>query len=421
MHVIGHGKVSYALGLKWTETEGGDPQAHLRDIVGSPRFAFHSFGKRREKQMVGYTTNLEPFTGKKTKSIVSLVAAVHALNQDGAYVLDLDDGRAWLCVIHNGKVMPTPDGAESILETDRAYAAATRICRSIDVTLRASRPMDGAEPFSLDMLSGRGKKLATMRVAKSANNLVGGVVLAAVVAGIGYGAWATFADSTPKGTSAEALAQQERQSYVNSISGSIPQMDQDAEWVLDAFDMAMSSFPALIEGWALTKVACDPSMCTGVYEVEKRASVYSFDGLTQRFGKHRVRLVEGQEEVNISLERASATRSWGEEEILDPVIHPINLVDLHGLLRVRVPQVKVEPGFNSAEINVGPRPVLVRALMREAIVTHNDFRASGATIGAQVDVMRDAGFVPTALLMNHGNAANSAWRIEWVRINGAAA
>ncbi|MCD9046737.1 type 4b pilus protein PilO2 [Luteimonas sp. MHLX1A] len=420
MRIIDHGKVSYVLGLKWTETDGGDPQAHLRDLVGAQRCVFQAMGKRRHRQPVGYTTDVEPFVGKKkAANPVSLVAAVLALGQDGVYLYDLDDGHAWLCIVHQGKVLSTPEGAESVLPTARATTAATQIARNVNVPIRSNIEAVGNESFSIDVLPAKGRKLPGMRVSSASNNLVGGLVLAAVVAGIGYGAWTTFADQKPKGSSAAVLAEQERQAYASSVTASIPALDQDPAWILDAYRMAETNFPSLVEGWSLTKVACEPAMCTGVYEIAKQASVYSFEGLKERFGAHRVRLVQGQEQVNISIERESSPRIWSAEEILDPVRHPMDLVDLHGLLRVRVPQVKVEPGFSISEIDVGPRPVLVRPMTRELIVTNNSNRASASTVGAQVEVMGDAGFVPVALLMNQGDESTAGWRIEWVRINGA--
>lgn len=424
MHIIDHDKVTYVLGLKWTETEGGDPQAHLRDVVGAQQCAFHALGKRRAGQLVGYTPQVEHFVGKgKKKSPICLVAAVLAMGQDGIHVLSIEEGLAWLCVIHDGKLLLTPDGAETVLPIAKAVGSAKEMAKALQLPLYADGCMsEGALPFSLAEITPKQRKGAELRVTSKSNNLVGGIVLAAVVCGIGYGVMATLADEKPRGSSADTQAAIERETYVNNVSASLPVMESDPSWVISAHSLAHGTFPSLVEGWSLTKVACEPSQCIGVYEVSKKASGFSLAGLKQRFGANRVHVLAGQETVNVAIDRESAQRIWDATEILEPVRQPVDIVDLIGVLPVRMPQIEVESGFNSSEINVGTRPSMVRPMYRETIVTKSDARAMTAVVALQVELLGQAGFVPATLLMNSGeDSIGEGWRIEWVRINGGPA
>lgn len=425
--LIRHGDLHYALGLEWTEVEGGNPAVHLREILGKDANALYQvLGSRREGMRVGYVRELPTAAtgkGKKGKlKAYSLAAVVEAVGRDGIYFLQVEE-RGWYGVIQAGELLRT--SGDMVMPLEHAVEAARQLALALDLPIHATHPeFPNAAPFGLedlDAIRRRPTPMVTLAGA-SANTAVGALLLVAVLAGIGFGGWHTFVRSPNSEASAEQqAAQMAVDQYVQAMMAAVPKLNPDAGWVIDALSGAASAFPRDASGWLLVGMSCSTEQCGATYEISDRHTIFSLRDLEERFGKSHVRLRPDGRSLVIATANANANASsrayWEEGQFLDPPPAQVSLTDAHGLLRLRVPQVGVEQTMHRESLSQGTAPPGVAGIASESIVTSGTEAYPLPTIARLAQALAPLGFTAETLDTSADGPGRSAmWRARWTRI-----
>lgn len=427
--LLRHGPNHYMLGLDWTEFDGGSVQSHLREIVGDTGTAFYQvLGTRRDGQLVGYVDTApalegEGKKGKKAPKVYSLAAMIAMRGVDGIYFLDLGE-HGWYAVIQGGQLMR--GGGEMLMPLAHAIDAVAQLAASLELPVHASaHQFPDATPFSLSELDGQRKKPAPMEALKQgsgtggASQLVGVIMLLAVLGAIGYGGWYTFLRKPVQTESpGDAAHRQAIQEYTRVMTDVLPRLDESPAWVIDAYRAATNTYPREVHGWLMDSLTCTAEQCGATYLISEDHTAFSLEGLKERFGAERVHLRDDWRTAIVTLDRPTTSTLWSLDEIMDPPLAPVSLVDAHGTLRVRVPQAKVEQTMHRESISQGMQPPLVAGIVREQINTSGNELYPVAVIGQLVDYLGPLGFVPETMeLTTASQGREAAWRVAWVRLN----
>lgn len=418
--LLHHGSTIYLLGLEWVEVDGGSPIQHLREIVGRDGHAFYQVvGSRREGQLIGFTREL-PDLGDKKKApkAYSLAAVVAARGEDGIYFLEMGT-QAWYAVIQGGQLMRT--GGEMLMLLDHAIDAVKQLSETLELQVYASSPhFPHAQPFALTDLHRIRHKPAPMRPLKgSKEGPLSILVFVCVLVGLGYVGWLLLLRSPTPAASAAELEQQARDQYVQTMLGTLPVLSADADWAVGALSEAGSTFPAVVSGWQRQGLICSPLQCQATYGISPNHTAFSYHDLRGRFGEARVQLKDNLREATVVMERAADLVQWTPDWILNPEPARAHLVDVHGLIRLRVPQVNVDQTMHREGISQGLQPPSIGGITRELIVTSGTEAYPAPVVGRLADALGPAGFVPDHIEIAYGAQGREAtWRAQWVRFAG---
>lgn len=418
--LIQHGKVTFVLGLEWIEIEGGSVIQELREHVGKNGVAFYqALGSSREGLRAGFVREVPEIDEKKSRrKAYSLAAAVAMQNRDGIFFLEVGADQGWYAVIQGGQLMR--GGGEMLMPRAHAIDAVEKLAQSLELRIHATHPyFPDAAPFALSDLDSSLRRLKPMQALKpgsGASPLVGVAVLACVLGGIGFTGWKMFAPAKPK-VSAAQLAQQARDEYAQTMLGVLPTLDSDPAWILDAYRDVSEAFPALVHGWVLTDMVCAPMQCGATYAISEKHSTFSLRGLRDRFGP-RVSLAEDMRKARVVVERPASLLAWDVDTVLDPKPATAELPDVHGLLRIRLPQVKIEETMHRESLAQGTRPPDVPGIVREMILTSGRSAYPAPAFGRMAEAMGPFGFTPETMEVVPGvDGEEPAWRVTWVRIS----
>src|SRR5690625_2913022 len=235
--LLRHGKINYVLGLEWAELDGGPAAQFVRDVAGTDtRVLFQTVGKRRSGQLIGYTTEVPPKEEGKGKKqppkAYSLAGVLAQRGEDGIYVLELGS-QAWYAVIQGGRLVR--HGGEMLMPLREAVAVVTELSRELDIPVYGSGShLPDAKPFTISDLDNAVRKAKPMELIAPGSGagqaLALGLVLV-VVASMFYAGWYFLIRTPTPQMTPEQLAEQERQTYAQSMLASLPQMDADPTWI----------------------------------------------------------------------------------------------------------------------------------------------------------------------------------------------
>lgn len=415
--LLPHGNIVYVLGLTWIDAEGRSPVQQLREYVGKGAH-YQVMGSRRTGQRIGYTTDPMTIAGKKrAPRAYSLAAVLQARGQDGIYFLEAE-GHAWYAVIDGGQLAGAQ--GEKVMAVKQAVAAVSQLQATLGLPVFGGLDhFPGARPFSLSELDGMKHKLKPMQALpeKDSASALGLVLLLAGLGGAGYAGYNMVIPSKPKLSPAQQAAQA-RKAYAQSMLATLPALDNDPAWIVNAHVRADDAFPDLVHGWSLASVTCSPAQCGATYEATRDRSYYSLQQLRERFQGLQVQPIKGKHEALVIVPRTINQVEWTADWVLDPTPPQSSLIDAHGLMAVRLPQVKVDESLQRGSLSQGKVPPGVAGLVREAIVTSGEDFYPAATFGRMAEVLGPLGFTPEVVERRFANSRRGAsWRVTWVRIS----
>ncbi len=414
-----HGKLTYALGLEWAEVEGVSPAQHLRELLGEGAKAyFQVVGSRREGQRVGFVREVPEATGKSKVKVLSLAATVAARGEDGIYFLDLGQ-TGWYAVVQGGELLRA--SGEMLMPLDHAIDAVQQLASTLDLPIYgSSAKLQGAAAFTLADLDSMRRWPAPMQVLGKGDvqGLVGAVLLLAVLAGIAYGGWFLFLRSpTPSVSPQQEARLASIRDYTQAMTAAMPKLNPDPAWLVDSYREAMATFPADAEGWVLDSMACTAEQCGATYAISDRHTTFSLAGMRDRFGASRVHLRPDGRSLVVTMDNVLPPLFWSAEQILDPPSPEVTLVDAHGVLRIRVPQVLIEQSMHRESLSQGTQPLGHAGIARETIVTSGPESYVLPTLGLLVETLGPLGFTPETFdLTTYQPGRDAMWRVTWARM-----
>lgn len=418
--LLQHAGKTYLLGLEWIEVEGGSPVRHLRDLLGADAQGLYQvIGSRRGGQLIGFTRDVpELGNQKKGAKTYSLAAAVAARGRDGIYFLDLG-AQGWYAVIQDGQLMRS--GGEMLMPLDDATAAVRQLSEALGLPVFTSSALfPDAQAFALQDLDAVRRKPAVMRPLKGREEgPLSVLIFLCVLGGLAYGGWYFLLRTPEARLSGAELELQAREQYVQGMLATLPAMETRASWVVDAVARADAVLPQMVAGWQLERLACSPALCQATYAISADHSTFSYHDLQARFGPSRVQLQPNMREATVAIERPAQLVEWTPDWILNPVPATAHLVDVHGLLRLRVPQVQVDQTMHRESLSQGNQPPLTTGITRELIVTSGSDAYPTPVLDRIAGMLGPTGFVPEHIERTYGRDA--AWRAQWVRVFGDAA
>lgn len=420
--LLRHGKTNYLLGLAWSELDGGPPKQFLRDFVGSDMPAMYQvLGNRRDGQLVGYTTDIptaDQGKKKQTAKAYSLAAVLVARGEDGIYFLELG-AEAWYAVIQGGRLMR--HGGEMVMPLREAVAVVKELAQQLDVEVFASSShFASAMPFSvsdLDKARRKAKPMELLSQGSGATQALAMIAVVAVIASMFYAGWYFLIRTPAPKMSPEQLAEQQRQSYAQSMLAGLPQMDADPTWIVESARLLGRHFPQTVSGFELINVVCTPTQCGATYEISDERTSFSLTGIQERFGPEQVRANQAQRSVLVTMARPPRPAGWGINEVLNPPTSTVDLIDVHGLLRLRAPAVSVDQTFHRESLSNGSQPPGTPGLAMETIRTLGSNAYPAPTFMHMAQVLMPFGFTPDRIELNPPTGGrDSSWQVRWVKV-----
>lgn len=399
MEILAQGKRKYVLGLNWAEVTG-KPAQHIKTVIGSARGIYDVQRSDKGPAIVG---TLKVATLPKGR-LFSAAHAIAAQGVDGVFGIP-HGGRAWYVVVTGGKIMP---GTDVCLEFDEAITAMASLRDGLELPLcwagAEPLPIPGCGTFDVSALD-----LAKIKPVQRAgeSQLVGGIVLACVLAGVGYGGWKVKQDHDAPPADALALPVDEqaqiRDQYLAEVRRQASATAADTGWVVDAYAAAKSALPESLGGWMLKGFACQPGRCVGTYAGEPGRLLAP---AVEAFGVDNVALSDGGKTMTITLQMPVAMVEWTDAHTQAPPRWDRPLADVAG----RVPlhfAVMVDGEPVGAPLAVPPPGLPV--VLRETIAVKSDYLDKTILAGVAHHFGAD-GFAASTLAVN-----GAAWRMELAR------
>lgn len=423
MLVLPGGKIAWVLGLDWTDAQGADVVEQLRDLIGDEAKAYFLVsGKKATGRRLGYSTLTgEPRLPKKAKGY-SLADALASVGKDGVYFVE-EGHQGWYAVISDGALVR--DGGEAVMSLDDALAAAKQMAQLLSLPIFSSSslistqgPLDLNEIATLAFKAKR-KPAIVRELGKRENKAFGVIVLLAVVGAIGFGGWHFLFKKDDKKLTPAQIAEQQKQIYVQSVRSAMPTLYEDRAWVIEALSEAQDAFPAVYEGWVLDGLQCQADGCTATYSVSKDHTFYSLSAMQDRFGATNLILQSDMRSLVLTSSRLATSISHTDDEILNPEVHGLSIVDVHGMAGVKLPQAELDSAIAREQLGNGQIPPLASAVMHERVTTMGKSQLQLANLAAVNDFMSGAGFYAQTLTYSPGTGnVTPGWRVDWSRING---
>lgn len=249
--------------------------------------------------------------------------------------------------------------------------------------------------FDLEKIVAKTKVKALKRTAKTGNKLTGAAVLVAVLAAVGYGAWAMLLQKPTQDVDPAQIALDARSAYVAAAGAELSSMPGDAAWAVEAYDAAVLSFPSVIAGWVLDGVTCDPSSCMAAYSLDRAAGGYSLSVIYQRFRSLQVSLLQDKKSLNVVLPlNPKAAAPYTEQEIYGSAPAVADALDVIGALALRFSQVSVDGEIKSENLSEAlSAPADAPPIHRDSLATKYEQAIDSVMLRSLSAFMADAGFV----------------------------
>lgn len=426
MRIIKIGKRQFALELNWNDSFGDDAQEAVLAANGESTPSLYTVVEGHDGDCVlGYAK-----AGDTKGPVYSYAQALAKRDADGVYAAPLGAGQVWFVAIIKGVVVA---GSDRTMEAFEAEDEVRDILRNANIPLFAA---DGCLadlddllssrsreviPFDLEKIVAKIKVKPLKQTVRAGNSLVGALVLAAVVAGLGYGGWAMFFKKPDSAVDPVVMAAEARAAYIAAAGMELANLPGDAEWASNAYRGSILSFPSVISGWVLDGVTCQPTSCSGIYSLDKTASGYSIAAVYKLFDRQNVSLLPDKKSLNVRIEvpvRPSAP--YTEEEIYNPAPSTTDVVDVLGALTMKFAEVMVDGEVKSETLNQGlSAPADAPMLYRETFATKYTEAIDLVMVRTLTAFMAETGFVANTISYSRGSGAVSpSWRIEWVRVHG---
>ncbi len=426
MRIIKIGKRQFAFELNWNDSFGDDAQEAVLGANGEAAPSLYTVVEGLGgDEVLGYA-----LAGDAKGPVYSYAQALAKRDADGIYAAPVGANQVWFVAIVKGVVVAASD------RTMEAYDAEDEvrdILRSTNIPVFAA---DGCLSSLKDMLASRGREIIPFdlekivtkiklkplkQTAKAGNSLVGAAVLAAVIAGIGYGGWAMFLKKPDSAVDPVVLAAEARAAYVAAASMELAKLPGDAAWAGEAYRGSVLSFPSIISGWALDGVTCEPTNCSALYSLDKTAAGYSIAAIYAQFDRQQVSLLPDRKSLNVKVPLpARQAAPYIEEEIYNPAPAPTDVVDVLGALSMKFAEVEVDGELKIETLNQAlSAPADAPMLYRETFATKYTAAIDLVMLRALSAFMAETGFVARTISYSTGSGAvPPSWRIEWVRVHG---
>lgn len=420
MRVAKIGKRQFAFDLLWNDAYGDDASEAARKALGEDASGYYTVvsGEGEVAEVLGCAQ------GKVKGRVYSYAEALAGLDRDGIYCASVDEQRCWYAVIQQGIVMPGTDRTIGKNEFISLYTQTLRRTFRVPVFC-TDETLTGKDvhPFRLEeaVASSKVKPLKVVGAGAAGNNLVGGIVLAAVVVGIAYGGWYTFLRSPNGDIDQAALDAQARELYIAAAKSEMDQVPTDANWVSDAYHRASLTFDSTLAGWVLDGATCEPGACTATYSLPEGQSTYAVTPVLERYGRERVQMLEDGRSFTVNLELDRPDQSMATDfDVLQPRPALSRAADTLGLLNLSFDQVNVDQKPTTEVI--GSRlgaPADMPEIIRETVITSHDTQLEPVRLRTLSAYMSRVEFVATKIAFSSGSGALApAWSVEWVRFHG---
>lgn len=427
MRIIKIGKRQFAFDLNWNNSFGDDAQEAVLNANGEASPSLYTVVEGDGEEVLGYA-----LAGDTKGPVYSYAQALVKAKRDvdGIYAAPVGAGQIWFVAIIKGVVVAASD------RTMDAYEAEDEVrdlLRSMDIPVFAA---DGCLASLHDLLASRGREIIAFdlekivakvklkplkQTVKAGNSLVGMAVLAAVIAGLCYGAWAMFFKKPDSAVDPVVLAAEARSAYVAAASMELANLPADASWAGEAYRGAALSFPSFVSGWALDGVTCEPTSCTAVYALDKTAAGYSIAAIYALFDRQQVSVLPDKKSLNVKiLLPARQAAPYTDEEIYNPAPAATDVVDVLGALSMKFSEVEVDGELKVEALNQGlSAPADAPLLQRETFATKYAAAIDLVMLRSLSAFMADTGFVARKISYSTGSGAvPPSWRIEWIRVHG---
>lgn len=427
MRIIKIGKRQFAFDLNWNNSFGDDPQEAVLNANGEASPSLYTVVEGDGEEVLGYA-----LAGDTKGPVYSYAQALVKAKRDvdGIYAAPVGAGQIWFVAIIKGVVVAASD------RTMDAYEAEDEVrdmLRSMDIPVFAA---DGCLASLHDVLASRGREIIAFdlekivakvklkplkQTVKAGNSLVGMAVLAAVIAGLCYGAWAMFFKKPDRAVDPVVLAAEARSAYVAAASMELANLPADASWAGEAYRGAALSFPSVVSGWALDGVTCEPTSCMAVYALDKTAAGYSIAAVYALFDRQQVSVLPDRKSLNVKVPLpVRQAAPYSEEEIFNPAPAATDVVDVLGALSMKFAEVEVDGELKVETLNEGlSAPADAPTLQRETFATRYAAAIDLVMLRNLSAFMADTGFVARKISYSTGSGAvPPSWRIEWIRVHG---
>lgn len=415
------GKKRFAFGLKWTEVHEGTAVALVKEALGGDaKAAYAQITNDDERTVVGYA-DLASETAAQKGVLYSYAQALAQAGQPGIYVAAVDEAQLWYAVVADGLVVPDTDQTMAI---EMAYSAieSLRDALGLDVFVAAGTDLalHGARRFDSEGII-EGVKLKPLKRIGGGNSLGGVLFLAAVIAGIAGGGWYVMnKDKAGGADDPQVQAAALRASYVGGAQSMLASRPTDANWVIAAFRGALTQFPAVISGWRLDGITCQPGNCVGRYSATQ-GSARALATVSAAFPAGTVTLLEDQNSLTISLPApAGEPAAWSEDQVLAPLPWPRRAIDTAGGIPIRFLGVELDGGVVTENLGqqMGP-PMEAQPLIKERIAVKEAAALDDLQLRGVANYFARDGFVASTLAFSAGTGATPpAWRAEFDRVGG---
>ena len=430
MRTIIHKKRQFAVGLSWNEFPEDAKRAQAIEFVtealdegvaGCWTILTGAPGASGEKtgRVIGFSDK-EDIKGK----VYSVAEALATHGVDGIYVGRLADDSYWYTVIQQGSVAPATDRIEPAEKCLHNVGVLRRVWTQLPVFCSEEEFIEDSVLFSLEaVLDSKAvtKKLKPLRQIKGdENQLLGGIVLGAVVLGIAGGAYWFFGVSHVDQDAANA--EMARQSYIAGATAQLQGMPVSAVWAIESYEAVHAALPPVSGGFTLNKIYCEPSNCSGEYVLGDGAKGFSMHELRERFGASALTVSQDRSTLRVKVPVPSAKlRTDIDESFLrNPPAVGASKEDVIGQMGLAFAMVAVEQQPEVGPINASlGAPAEFPPLTNETLrVGYRGELELGST-KALLAFLNDSGFVPVSFNFVTGYGAEGAsWSVNLTRLRG---
>lgn len=419
------GKRRYAFGLSWTERsrKPGKPELLAQRKALDPAGRSHYYACICASAS-GFRLGGGISTTRVRGTVYSYAASIATRQPDGLYVVAIDDERAWFVVLSGGTVVPETD----VIDTREAVLARVDGLRQV-LGLTAEQIFagegltiqGGSQAFDpMQAVLGLRKPVPLRALSTGVPWMPVAVAAAAVViAMIGVKLYHRHEAAMAQAALSAKQRQQLIRSYHVAVQGALSSDPQDPQWVQAALQAAMDRLPPFLAGWHLSRVACVPAGCDGVYEHGQGLAPYALTPFQERFGAVGMHPEGNALRVHLPL----GTSTVPVNDMLlrhPPAERGVSMVDFVGESPLHVAGLSQPPvarAINLAMVDGGAR-VGYPAFMIETVTLQGQVPVV-VSLPSLLHWLTPSGFAVTSLkyTTGYGNAGLTAWNVTAVRIH----